>query len=302
MKANLGQDTTNNSVTWAIKFCNTSEQPGWAIGKAHSEIRVLQNIQSLQGEASTHIVKYYDAYNITISNTTWLVVCMERCAGTLSEFLESQFYAGMDRGSKITGIWDIARQIATALRNLQSTPQQIMHRDIKPANGDSSESIVLISLVFFDREELPDTGEPHFVFKPGDFGLGRVYSPGQTQFVTPIPLTPNFQDPIMSTGRPYNTQVDDYCLGCIMEQSSKSLSPPDAVITAIHTNLRGAPELRLKPEDIIAMACVRLEVGSDSPVLELAQQINDQKAYCVRKQLNPWSMPVVQWVDTRSFT
>lgn len=56
---------------------------------------------------------------------------MERCAGDLKTLLESDIYQALGREEKIAALWDIIRQVGTAVFALQSSTPLVVHRDIK---------------------------------------------------------------------------------------------------------------------------------------------------------------------------
>jgi serine/threonine protein kinase len=117
-------------------------------------------------------------------------------------------------------------------------------------------------LVLFTRIKLSN-GSVDYLFKIGDFGLSREYSPGQD--LTPIPYTPNFQDQRLSSGD-YDCSVDCYSLGCIMREFVGYLSDtPDDEFCQLLQKLLQKPK-DMSCNEVLGIAWRKLREMTASPV------------------------------------
>ena len=103
-----------------------------------------------------------------------------------------------------------------------------------------------------------ENGAVDYVFKVGDFGLGRTYLSGQP--LTAFPQTPHYQDPSLN-GNNYSPTVDLFSFACLMENLAVRMAPgtTDAELTEIFQNLREKREPRHTLESIIEIATTKLE-------------------------------------------
>lgn len=135
------------SVSCALKFLLPKDSPDWY---RLNELRVLQNIREKSGQ-HRHIVKYYGYFQLKIEDSSWVVLCMEKCAGSLHEFLDNEYFKNLTPEEQIAGCWDIVKQIATGLHLCHSWRPRLMHRDIKPQNSTDFISSSDFSLIYADE-------------------------------------------------------------------------------------------------------------------------------------------------------
>lgn len=172
-----------NSVSYALKFIPPYSQARWY---EQSEARVLRQLRDLAEHPN--ILKYFGAFEIEIAGSNWQVICMERCTGTLLDFVNSVYWRNLDGAERVAGCWEIIRQILTGLKACHSWNPALWHRDVKITN---SKFLLLHSLnaaVLYDSFFLSNGTTRSYCFKLGDFGLARTVLPGQA-------LTPFNSDP-----------------------------------------------------------------------------------------------------------
>lgn len=119
-----------------------------------------------------------------------------------------------------------------------------------------------------------DDGSIDYVFKLGDFGISRTFVTGDG--VTPIPHSPNYQDPWLA-GDNYDHKVDLYSLGFLMMVLEGHHLNPNATLDpqfkSLHQNLMSAPERRHNIETILNIARSRSEEMVESPVPTIIESI-----------------------------
>jgi serine/threonine protein kinase len=92
------------------------------------ELKVLHNIP-----ASSNVISYYGWHRLSSPSFRFVVLYMELCPGTLSDFIASSYYINLTPEQKRVGNWDIVRQIAAGLKTCHDT--NLMHRDLKINNS-----------------------------------------------------------------------------------------------------------------------------------------------------------------------
>lgn len=218
----------SNIPVFALKFI-APHGPDWY---KHSELRVLQDFQSLTTQC--HVVKYFGAFSVPIERTNWTVIVMEYCSGSLVNFLGSDLFRNLQPEEQRIAAWDVVAQIAAGLQSCHSLNPPVIHRDIKLDNGAIPFDSTTDKVVLYTQIKFAD-GQYDYIFKLGDWGLARPVSPGQE--LTPIPYSPNFQDPRLSTDV-YDHGVDWYSLGFLMMTfTAKMTCTPDPDFTTLYQRL-----------------------------------------------------------------
>jgi protein kinase-like protein len=144
--------------------------------------------------------------------------------------------------------WLIIDQIASALDAAHACG--LIHRDVRPANilldaGDTPAGPVPGELARGARAAVrlaPGSQEPGHAYL-GDFGLGRVFPPGQIMAADQVAGTLDYLAPEQIEGRALDGRTDLYALACTAFELLCGMPPfgPDQGLTLMYAQLYAPP-------------------------------------------------------------
>eukprot|EP00475_Leptophrys_vorax_P032883 TRINITY_DN51256_c0_g2_i1.p1 TRINITY_DN51256_c0_g2~~TRINITY_DN51256_c0_g2_i1.p1 ORF type:complete len:346 (+),score=79.48 TRINITY_DN51256_c0_g2_i1:88-1038(+) len=164
------------------------------------EITILQNV-----DEHPNIIQYHCAWQ----DSKHVYIAMERCAGTLLDFLKSFHFSNLEEYEAL--IWKVLQHISSALAFLHC--QNIAHLDIKPEN-------ILIQV-------LPSEEREAFVCKLGDFSEAQVLSSDAQVDLWDKGGDPRYMAPeILNSGPLLSSDV--FSLGIVLMQAICRIDLPDS--------------------------------------------------------------------------
>ena len=172
----------------AIKMAQIRPESATTTSREADVLRKLSHI---------NVVRLLDTFGYSSNvGEKYTVLVMELAASTLGESLPLS--CGYRR-------FECGLQLCTAVLWLHQ--QKVMHRDIKPSN------------ILLFRHDVVETGlGPFFVWKLGDFGLGKELGTGAQGAAATHTVcgTPTYVAPEVRRGEKYSEGADVYSLGVVL--------------------------------------------------------------------------------------